>query len=228
LAGLEIDLLQKMRQGHITLGHLEWFNNLSKEARDALVVGEKLTTLKPAPPVERADLSAQAEKFALLVDLGIIMVPDDYEHATRLASFSKENRKKFYYYNDAINDVNFPNPSRILKAGEKLRVRAFRQIVLGTTTSEERMEFLATQKAIYTGAQGASLVFEQKRGQLPKGFWYVSFDEKDHLWEDAGGCHRVPVVNARSDGDFNFDLGSFEDVWGDGDALLCFCDLSAE
>lgn len=36
LAGLQIDLLKKMRQGHVTLAQLEWFTGLSKEARDNL------------------------------------------------------------------------------------------------------------------------------------------------------------------------------------------------
>jgi hypothetical protein len=87
------------------------------------------------------------------------------------------------------------------------------------------MVFLATQKAIHTGAQGASLVFEQKRGELPKGKWYASFDEKDRLWKDADGYHRVPYVNAYSDGDFDFNLGYFGPVWHGNNAFLCFCDI---
>lgn len=154
-------------------------------------------------PVQEA-----TEKFALLVDLGIITVPDDYVHQTRLATFGKQNRKKFYYYNDKITDQNFPNPTRVLKPGDKLRVRAFKQVVGGTVNSEERMAFLATQKAIHTGAQGASLVFDQKRDQLPKGKWYASFDEKDRLWADADGHHRVPRVDAGSDGGFVWGLGA--------------------
>lgn len=208
LAGLQIDLLQKVRQRHITLSNLEWFTGLSSDAREALMVGA------PAPK----------EKFALLVDLGIITVPDNYVHEKRLTTFGKQNRKKFYYYNNDITDKNFSNPTRILKPGDKLRVRAFKQVVDGTTTSEERMAFLATQKAVHTGAQGASLVFDQKRDQLPKGKWYASFDEKDRLWY-AGGYHRVPYVFAHSDGDFSFILGHFEDVWLDDSAFVCFCDI---
>jgi len=175
---------------------------------------QKLTA--PAEPTE---------KFALLVDLGVITVPDDYVHATALATFMKENRKKFYDVNGNIVDANFPNPTRILKPGDKLRVRAFQQIVVGTTTSKERMAFLATKKAIHTGAHGASLVFEQKRDQLPKGKWYASFDEPDRLWEDANGDHRVTCVKAHSDGGFDFSLGYFEFVWDDSGAFLGFCDL---
>ena len=166
-----------------------------------------------------------AEKFSLLADLGIITVPDDYDHTTRLTLFGEKNREKFYYYNDGITDEHFPNPTRILKPGDKLHVRAFKQIVSGATTSEERLAFLATQKAVHTGAQGASLVWEQKRDQLPKGYWYSSFDEKDRLWEDADGDHRVPLVGARSGGDFDFRLGDFEYVWYDDRAFLRFCDV---
>jgi hypothetical protein len=217
LAGLQIDTLQKVRSGQITLSQWERFNNLSPDAREARFGDTE--KLKPASPVELTG------KFALLVNLGTITVPDDYDHATWLALFGKKNRQKFYYYNDAITDPNFSKPSRILKPGDKLRVRAFKQIVPGTTTSEERMAFLATQKAVHTGAQGASFVFEQKRDQLPKGFWYASFDEKECLWRDAGGYHRVPGVIAYSDGGFGFNLGGFEGVWNDDHAFLCFCDI---
>jgi len=217
-AGLQIDLHSKFRSGKLSADQLEWWLNQSKDTRDSLMVGEKPTT-KLIPSLE------PTEKFALLADLGIITVPDDYVHATALAKFSEKNRNKFYYYNDYITDKNFPNPTRILKPGDKLRVRAFEQVAPGTTTSEERMAFLATQKAIHTGAQGASLVLDQKRYQLPKGKWYASFDEKYRLWADADGDHGVPGVDCHSDGGFGFDLGVFENVWYLAHAFLCFCDV---
>ena len=202
--------------------------NLASAIRQAIV--DTIAELKDAQAakVVPASLAVPAEKFALLADLGTITVPDGYDHATRLYSFGKKHRKEFYYYNDAITDENFSNPTRILKPGDKLHVRAFKQVVSGTTTSGERMAFLATQKAIYTGAQGASLVFEEKRDQLLKGKWYASFDEPDRLWKDAGGYHRVPNVCANSDGVFRFDLGRFGRVWGGNRAFLCFSDFEPE
>lgn len=216
LAGLQIDTLQKVRKGQITLDQWERFNNLSADDREIRFGDWK----KPEPTAPAKSI----EKFTLLVDLGVITVPDDYEHGTALDIFMEKNRKKFYGVNDNITDANFSNPSRILKPGDKLWVRAFKQVVSGTTTSEERMAFLVTQNAILTGAQGASLVFEQKRDQLHKGFWYASFDEKDRLWEDTDRYHRVPAVYANSDGDWRWGLGRFEDVWGGSHAFLCFCD----
>ena len=220
LAGLQIDMLQKIRNGQITVDHLEWFNNLSGEIRDSLLTGEK-PVAKPAP----APSPEPTEKFALLVDLGIITVPADYDHATCLSLFRKKNSKKFYYDDKDITDAHFPNPSRILKPGDKLWVRAFGQIVPGSTSSEERIAFLATQNAVHTGAQGLAQVFEQKRDLLPKGKGYCSFDEKDLLWQDSVDYHRVPYLYAFSVGYWYWYLGNFERSWLSDCTLLCFCDL---
>jgi len=76
---------------------------------------------------------------------------------------------------------------------------------------------------LLAGAQGASVVWEQKKDQLPKGYWYCSFDEKDRL-PLLGGRYRVPGMCADSDGDFHFDLGGFGDVWDENDAVLVLCD----
>lgn len=212
LAGLQIDLLSKYRAEQLSLDHFERFLNLTPEAREERFGdGKKSKTISAGP----------VEKFTLLADLGIITVPE----VVSLDKFMRENRKKFYGVNENITDANFPNPSRILKPGDKLWVRAFQQIVKGGTTSEERMKFLKKQNAVFTGAQGATLVFDQKRDELPKGKWYASFDEKDRLWEDAGGDHRVPGVLAHSDGDFYWFLGSFGYVWDGSSAFLCFCDV---
>jgi hypothetical protein len=199
---------------------LHTLQNLRKEDFLGLIAGTH--EIKQIKKLETE--TKPVEKFVLFADLGEIIVPSDFNQKTWLESFDKKNRKKFYYYNDNITDVNFPKPSRILKPGDKFHVRAFKQNVPGNTTSEERMEFLATQNAVHTGAQGASLVWEQKREQLPKGYWYCSFDEKERLWKDSDGSHRVPGVRAHSDGDFVFGLGCFGDGWDGDDCLLCFCD----
>ena len=162
------------------------------------------------------------EKFTVLADLGFITVPHDYVHATWLDSFRTENRGKFHHYNDAIADANFPNPSRILQPGDKLRVSAITQAMSGTTTSEERMALLAARKAIHTGAQGASLVWKQKRDQLPKGICYCSFDEEGRLWRDAAHHRRVPRIDASSDGTFRFSLSVFECPWFPDFAFFLF------
>ena len=180
------------------------------------LVGDDIVSITPSP------------KFSLLADLGIITVPAGYVHATRLVTANERGVYGEMYANDPnLTDAHFPNPSRVLKPGDRVHVYAYKQIVPGETTSAERLAYLATQKAVYLGAQGASLVLEQKRPLLPKGFWYASFDEKDRLWEDAGGYHRVPCVYACSGGGFSFDLGRFEFVWHGDFAFLGFCDIQS-
>ena len=220
LAGLQIDLLQKLRKGQITLDQWEKFNNLSSGDREKRFGDWK----KPSP----APSAEPTEKFALLVDLGIITVPDDYDHATQLATFLKRNREKLYDVNNDITDKNFQNPSRILRPGDKLLVRAFKQIVSGLTTSEERMAFLRTQNAVFVGAQGSSLIFDQKRDRLPKGYWYCSFDKKERLFKDADGYRRVPSIYINYGGAFLFHLGYFECTWSEIIIILCFSDFALE
>lgn len=214
LAGLQIDLLQKLRSGNITPMQLEWFINLGKDAREVFMSGGKL----PPPAI--------SEKFTFFVDLGIITVPNDYHHATQLTKFTKQNRRWFDRYAGIVTDETFPNPSRYLGSGHKLRVRVFKQVASGVTTSKECMEFLRSQNAVFTGVQGLSLVFEQKREQLPKGHRYASFDEKERLYRDRGDHRLVPVIDAKRDGKFDLNVVSFDDVWNScGDALFCFNDV---
>ena len=204
-----------MKYSDVTLGRIEavWNKLGGEEGVGRFIRGEtKIVEVK---------------RFDLFVDLDVIEVPSDYDHATQLASFEKKNCKKFYSYNDFITDRNFPNPSRKLEPGKKYRVRAFKQIVSGETTSEERMAFLATQGAVYTGAQGASILWDQKHGQLPKGKWYCSFDEKERLFKDVDGNHRVPYVGISCDGGFDFRLDNFEHAWDEYYIILCFSDFES-
>ena len=167
-------------------------------------------------------------KFALLVDLGIIVVPENYIHGKCLEMFFKNNHKKLYDYNKEITDANFSRPSRVLKPGDRLRAKAFKQIV-GSTTSEERMAFLSKQRGnVYAGAQGIALVFEQKRDQLPKGKWYSSFDEAKNLLKYSYDYHRLVNLNAYFDGLFELSFGYLEGSWIDRFAFLGFSDFISE
>lgn len=166
-----------------------------------------------------------AEKFVLLADFGMITV-GGYSHGTRLALFRKKYETQFCCYDKDIEEKNLRNPSRLLRSGDTLHVRAFKQSFFGTTTFEERVAFLKSQKAMFVGAEGVSLLWEEKRHQLPKGYGYGSFDEKDRLWTDNAGYHRVPVVRCNKDKNESFDfmLGYAEMAWFCDSIILCFCE----
>lgn len=160
-------------------------------------------------------------RFELVKTLAIV-VPDDYVHETRLASFAEAHRREFYYYDDNITDKNFSKATTQLKPGQRLKVDVFQ--IKEMVSSEDCLAFLHNQKALLVGAQGASLVHEQKHDELPKDKWYISFDEKENLWQDADGRRRVPNISADSDGDFDFGLGDFELPWDVNFCLLSFRD----
>lgn len=162
-------------------------------------------------------------RFQLLTSFPVV-VPEGYIHATRLDTFYTEQRSEFLYYNEALTDANFARATTQLVPGQRFEVKIFQ--IKGVVSSEDCLAHLRSQKAVLVGAQGASLAYEQGKEQLPIGRWSVSFDEKDALWKDAGGHHRVPSVDRRSVGDFKFRLGYFEHDWNDYHCLLCFCDLS--
>jgi len=151
-----------------------------------------------------------------------LTVPADYVHATRLATFKKKYRAGLYYFNADITDEHFTKATHQLVSGKTYTVKVFG--IKQRVTSEDCMNLLQSQKAVLTGAQGVSLVYQKKKDELSKGKWYVSFDEKDALWEDAAGDRMVPFVRHCSDGDYGFDLGYLSGNWGDVGCVLCFCD----
>lgn len=206
LAGLQVDTLQKVRSGQITLIHWEWFNRLTREERDRF-----------AGTAIMDDWFRHHNTFTFTV-------PADYDHGTHLARFAKENRKKFYFYNDAITDANYARVSNKLVTGKTYEVEIFE--ITRRVSPEDCLAFLKTQKAIFVGAQGISVAWQQAEDKFPKGKWLVSFDKKDALWEDADGSHRVPGVRRSSDGYWSFFLGHFGSHWYDDNCLFCLRDVS--
>jgi len=170
---------------------------------------------------------SKTKKFTLLADLGTITVPNSYSAMTRLKKFREK------YYGNILPDENnlinflrgikrFPNPSHAIKRGDKLRVRAFRQVVGGETTAKERMAFLDTKKAIYIGSPGLVIVFEQKRKILPKDFQYISFDRERYLLIDSRGSHRMLFIKDYPGGDFSLSFIHFKTELYADQAFFCF------
>lgn len=173
--------------------------------------------------------SDSGDKRFTLVSSFEMTVPDNYDHDTQLAnfaSFAEKKSEKFYYFNDSINDANYAKASNRLVPGGTYGVKIFQ--ITTRVTSTDCLAFLKSQKAILVGAQGISLARQKAKEKFSIGRWTVSFDEKDALWEDSDGLHRVPCINRSSDGDWTFHLGYFEHDWDDDYCLFCLCDLSAE
>jgi hypothetical protein len=90
--------------------------------------------------------------------------------------------------------------------------------------SEEYLNFIASQNGQLPNVQGLAMVWQQAKEKLPKGLWVLGFDQKENLFRDSDGNHRLPGLNQDSDGDWNFNLGYFESDWDSGRCLLFFRD----
>ncbi len=188
---------------------LDSWNNNQKALKEALA-----KTLLP-------NRLASDSRFKLL-NAFELTVPEGYIHESQLASFSKNYKKDFYYYNDNITDENFSKATNKFVPSRTYKVKIFG--INQPVGSEDCLTFLKAQKAILAGAQGISLVWECKKDEFPIGKYTISFDGKDALWKDADGPHRVPSVYRYSDGGWDFYLDNFEGDWDDGYCVLCFCD----
>lgn len=201
LADLQIDLLSKIRNEIIGLDDLEWFLNLSQEERNKFF----------PDPDKRFKISKEFK----------IKIPKNYKHETQLATFSKKYKKQFYYFNEDITDENFSKVTDKLVAGKTYTVKIIS--ILQKVSSEDCIRVLKKNNAIFGGAQVASITYQLKKNELPKGKFYLSFDEKNSLWEDADGNHRVPRLYHYDDGVFSFRLRYFERDWYGGSCLLAVC-----
>jgi hypothetical protein len=164
------------------------------------------------------------ERFEKVNEFDVV-VPEGYNHATRLATFREAHEKEFGFFNGDITDQNFAKATTKLTPGRKFRVKVFQ--ITEMVNSEDCLAKIRAEKGVLVGAQGASLAYEQGKSQLPVGRWSPSFDEKDAL-PVVGGYHRVPGVCRSSVGGFGFNLGVFGSGWWGGVfCLLVFCDLES-
>lgn len=190
-------------------------------------------------------MNTENENFEVFSSTEAIVVPNTYNHTTQLNSFAGEHSVEFQFFGNHPTNEHYSNPSRILKPGDRLFVRAFRRrnFIEGggdrlnsVITSEDCLTFHKTQQAVYTGAQGLSLVWTQLREILPKGYRYFSFDEKERLWNNTSGFlldqeEMVPFFNRGQDSPM-FSLGTefgvsrfsqiFDNILSHRTAFLCF------
>lgn len=133
-----------------------------------------------------------------------------------LETLFKKYEGKIYYRNPDITEENFPLPAKIQKENWKL-IKINR-----TMTTQEVLAEIKRQ-----GCRPGNLyeLLEWAKDNQEKGTYVVALGQ---IYKDSGGFRRVPHVHAYSDGDFEFNLGYFEDVWPDGDAFFCFCDDSTQ
>jgi hypothetical protein len=167
---------------------------------------------------EKAQKQLTSQKFKLIKSVPCI-VPANHKHNTCLSDL---DRNSFYYFNDNVTDKNFQNVTNQLIPGKKYTADFIR--IGSTATSEECLSVYKERKALLVGAQGLAVLWRTNKEDFPINKWAVSFDEKGHLYKDAGGGHGVPSLYRYSDGGAKFGLGGFGSDWDGDDALVVFRD----
>jgi len=217
--------IRRFLEDGVTTINLDTFNFTKEEAQQIIEKGDLLQAEM------NTTMGAFLKKYAIM-DQGFgsaikefdLTVPADYNHDTIIDDQKKKLKKlkNTYGYNDDLTSTNFAKATNKLVPGKTYKVKIFP--ILESVTSEDCMTFLKKQHAILVGGQGVLLANDLKGDEFPIGKWTVSFDEKESLWKDSDGDHRVPDVHRLSDGDRVFNLGIFELDWGGGVCLICFCD----
>ncbi len=165
------------------------------------------------------------EKFGLLKDLGTIIVPNEYVHATRLRQYRQTFNTRQYQIDPNITDHHFSSPTVELIPGRRLHIIVFQQISFSTTTFKERLAFLQRRNALLTGAQGAALVLTERSERLPKEIWKItSFDCRQALWRDAQGTCWAPSIQVSRKEGTRFFLSNAHSSWWEDDAFFGFFD----
>jgi hypothetical protein len=213
-----------IRQEQVFLGKVIEFIDLSKIDKDLM---QKFIA-KPF----KLDLSsilkeafvpkAEQEKFSLMLEFKIT-IPMDYQHGGHLNKFYKNNKEKFYFYNNDITDEKFGKVSHQLIPGKTYLVKIWMINKDMIASSQEILALLKANKVYLTGAQGASMLWQEKRDHLPKGKWHISMDAKENL-PVADGYTLVPDICCYSGGVFRFFLDYFEDDWSGGYCVIGFCE----
>lgn len=189
--------------------------NKKAEAMYAAVTGSAGAVVSSPKPI--------LDKFELLMTFEVV-VPGDYNHATRLDSFKIAHEPEFRKYNCNITGKNFCKVTDEPVVGQKLLLKVFGIKKGRSASSEECLAKYRSENAYLFGVHGVCLAYEQGKDKLRRGKGYVSFDEEDALWW-VGGYARVTYLFVDFDGDYDFHVDNFEGDWSDGNCLLCFCDL---
>ena len=171
------------------------------------------------------EFATENQRFGPAVNEFEFTVPSDYKHDTQLDTFvgNTEALETTYCLNNNLTSTNFANATNELVPCTPYSVKLFP--VLSKVSSEECIRFLSEQGAVLVGAQGITLLQKRMPDEFPVGKWLVSFDEKEALWIDSDGKHRLLRVRRSSNGDWRFHLASFEGYWHGNSCILCFSEL---
>lgn len=157
-----------------------------------------------------------------------MVVPARYNHATVIDRFYLNHNREFRSFDDFC-DYYFTNPSTVLTARRRFRVKMLEVKPNITIPSDLVLRIIAKNGGVLVGAQGLVLAYLQGKMHLSRkgneeARGYFSFDKKDRL-PQLYDYRAVPYLLAAPNEVFCVGYGHYgETVAGNsGDVILCFC-----
>ena len=208
LAGLQIDMLQKLRNGQMTIEQMEWFSGLTADDRDWLL-GNRDSRFKQ-------------------IGFFNFFVPEDFAHKTCLGAFKKNHQEKFAFPREdgvLFEDKRFARVTDELASGQRIGVCVFEARV--NVGFEDCLNFVRRRSDLLVGAQGLVVAIEQAWSYFPRGQDCFSLDMKNVLWKNSLNNHLVwsSALHTRFD-HFVFELRPFDWDLRKCECLLLFRNLS--
>lgn len=142
-----------------------------------------------------------------------ITAPASYKTQNQMSSFFKKYSDTFDVFDgEDLMNASYQNVSAKLVPGKTYTVRIF-PIMKDGVTPAECVNWLKSQNALLTGAQGLSLFFELKKGSFPQSKFVYSLDEKNKLpkYMDSPFIPRIrfmPLAN-----EWSFTMGAYDDLF---------------
>lgn len=134
---------------------------------------------------------------------------------TKIKLIEELTKSGYYYVNPKITTANFPIP-------ETVETEGYRIIELDARySSEQCLAKIAAEGLRPATVYELAMLKESHPEALVRGKWHVALGS---IMIDADGDLRVPLVYASADGDFEFNLVSWDGGWPADDCLVCFCD----
>ena len=173
----------------------------------------------------RRTTKALSDKFTSLVS-DKFTAPKVFAHDVQLSNYATfvEGRPEIIC-NGRLRDDNFAAVTQQFVPGSTYGIEIF--AIAPSASSEECLKFLASQEAMFVGAQGITLIQQVKPEIFPSGKWTASLDKKKALWKDISGVHRVMGIQRFSDGIWRVFFNNWSHCWTPSDCLLCVHDLSS-
>lgn len=151
---------------------------------------------------------------------GELTVPTVFKHGNQLADYTAfiEDRPEIVC-NATLRDENFAAVSQRLVPGRTYGIEVFG--ITSIVSSEECLEFLASQEATLFGAQAITLLQQLNPEFFPIGRWTASLDKRESLWKDINGRQRIIGMQRFSTGVSRVFFNGWNHSWTPSDAILC-------